>query len=74
MERLDSGTDQFRQLVDRIRAEYREMPGLCLTKTQFQRLWGLDADTCQALVEALESTHFLRQTDRHEYVMAGMDR
>jgi hypothetical protein len=27
----------------RIRGEYLEMPGLCLTLAQAQRLWGLEA-------------------------------
>ena len=45
----------------RIRAEYRALPGMCLTKAQMQRLWGLDARTCDALVEALEAEHFLKR-------------
>jgi hypothetical protein len=45
-----------------IRAEYREMPGLCLTKPQMQRLWGFDAFICDILVDALVLTRVLRQT------------
>ena len=30
---------------DRIRAEYRELPGLCLTTEQAMRLWTLDRPT-----------------------------
>jgi hypothetical protein len=37
-----------------IRAEYREIPGLHLTKPQIQQLWNLDATTCEAILEALE--------------------
>ena len=36
-----------------IRAEYLEIPGLCLTKPQVQRLWGLDPVTSEALPAAL---------------------
>jgi hypothetical protein len=50
-----------RGLLDLIRAEYREMPCLRLTKRQIQRLWSLDGDTCEAVVRALEKEHFLRR-------------
>jgi hypothetical protein len=48
-------------LLDLIRAEYREMPCLRLTKRQIQRLWSLDGDTCDAVVKVLEKEHFLRR-------------
>lgn len=48
-------------MLDVIRAEYREMPCLRLTKRQIQRLWGLDHDTCDAVVKELETEHFLRR-------------
>jgi len=51
-----------------IRAEYTEVPGLSLTKPQIQRLWGLDALTCEALLEALEAVKFLRRTETNRYV------
>ncbi len=38
---------------DRIRAEYRELPGLCLTTEQAMRLWSLDRPTCEAALERL---------------------
>jgi hypothetical protein len=37
-----------------IRAEYLEIPGLCLTKSQAQRLWGLEPVASEALLAALE--------------------
>jgi hypothetical protein len=49
-------------LANLIRAEYQEMPGLCLTKPQMQRLWGFDAFLCDVLVEALVLTRVLRKT------------
>jgi hypothetical protein len=53
-----------------VQAEYREMPGLHLTKPQVRRLWGLDNVTCDALLDALEATRFLRRTSRDGYVLA----
>jgi hypothetical protein len=52
------------RLVRRIRAEFLEMPGLCLTIEQAQRLWSLEPRTCEALLRALVDSRFLRRTDR----------
>jgi hypothetical protein len=54
-----------------IRAEYLEMPGLQLTKSEIQRLWRLDPHVCDVLVEALLATDFLRKTPREAYVLSG---
>ena len=53
-----------------IQGEYLEMPGLHLTKPQVQRLWGLDAASCDAVVDALEAARFLKRTERYGYVLA----
>lgn len=58
------------RLLDIVRAEYLEMPGLRLTARQAQRLWALDAATCEALLDMLESTHFLRRSPRGDYMLA----
>ena len=50
-----------------VRADYNEVPGLHLTKVEIQRMWGLDADTCDALVDALVESQFLRLTRRGRY-------
>lgn len=50
-----------------IRGEYREIPGLHLTKPQVQRLWGLDPLTCDALLEALVDVQFLKCTRTGAY-------
>jgi hypothetical protein len=44
-----------------VRGEFQEIPGLRLTKRQAQRMWGLDAVTCEALLDALVSIQFLKQ-------------
>ncbi len=53
-----------------IRSEYLEVPGLHLTKSQVQRLWGIDSVTCDALLGALVDVRFLRQTRTGAYVRA----
>lgn len=52
-----------------VQAEYLEMPGQQLTKPQIRRLWGLEPDTCDALLEELLAAHFLRRTQRDAYVL-----
>ena len=56
--------------LQRIRAEYQEVPGLNLTRRQVQRFWGLDPATADALLEALESAKFLRRTRDDGFVRA----
>jgi hypothetical protein len=51
-----------RELCRRVRAEYREMPGLILTAAQAQRLWGLEAHQCDQLLSALVTEGFLCAT------------
>ena len=67
MNREDTMTDWLHL----VRADYHEIPGLHLTKPQVQRLWNLDASTCQAIVEALEADKFLRRTPTGAYVKAN---
>ena len=46
-------------LLERIRAEYREMPGLCLTSEQIQRLCGVEPTLCQLVLDLLVDAKFL---------------
>ena len=48
--------------LQRVRGEFCEMPGLCLTPAQASRLWGLDAVASQALLDALVDARFLQRT------------
>jgi hypothetical protein len=57
-----------------IRGEYLESPGLILTKPQVQRLWGLDPATCDAVLDTLVRTKFLRRTLNHAYARADISR
>jgi hypothetical protein len=49
-------------LVNRIKTDYMELPGLSLTPWQAQRLWGLDEVQCEAILKALVDAAFLRRT------------
>lgn len=49
-------------LLDRVRSEFREMPGLCLTRRQARRLWALDGGVCDRVIDALVEEGFLRRT------------
>ena len=46
----------------RVRGEFLEMPGLQLTPAQAGRLWGLDIESCQHVIDALVAAAFLRRT------------
>jgi hypothetical protein len=49
-------------LLSRVCAEFIEMPGLQLTFDQARRLWGLESNICQQVIEDLVSCGFLRRT------------
>ena len=46
-------------ILQRIRAEYTEMPGLSLKPEQVQRLCGVDRALCEAALATLVETGFL---------------
>jgi DNA-binding IclR family transcriptional regulator len=49
-------------LAERVRNEYRAMPGLSLTVSQAVRLWGVDSASTRRLLESLVAQRFLRET------------
>ena len=49
----------YRRALDRIRAEYLEMPGLRLTLAQAQRFCGVERALCMAVLDALVADKFL---------------
>ena len=61
-------TAQMRDLLARIRVEYREMPGLCLTLSQARRLWNVDAATCALALTTLAQRGMLKRTPAGGYV------
>jgi hypothetical protein len=46
-------------IAERVRGEFREMPGLTLTLAQAGRLWSLDSSTCRDVLRDLVDTGFL---------------
>ena len=52
--------------LERVRAEFHEMPGLCLTVRQAVRLLALDSGTCRRVLDQLAHEGFL-QRDRDGY-------
>ena len=53
---------ELQELVNRIRMEYLEMPGLALTSGQARRLWNLDPALCDAVLSTLVREEFLSET------------
>jgi DNA-binding IclR family transcriptional regulator len=58
------------ELMNRIRGEFREMPGLRLTLEQAMRLWSLDRATCVEVLNQLRSTKFLELDLNGRYRLA----
>ena len=67
---VSAGEASIVDWLERVRGEYSEMPGLCLTERQAQRLWGLDSIRCRALLDALLQAGFLRRTNHGGYTRA----
>ena len=57
-----------RVAANRIRAEYLEMPGLCLTCAQAARLLGLDCLLTAAALDELQRHAFLVRTSKGQFV------
>ena len=62
------GTTRLDDVLSRIKGEYEEMPGMCVTPPQAQRLWGLDPATCELVLNALLDRGIVRKTRRGTYV------
>jgi hypothetical protein len=61
-------TTAIAEAIVMVRSEYDEMPGLMLTASQAQRLWGLDSGTCAVVLATLVDQQFLRQTVAGTYI------
>jgi hypothetical protein len=70
--RDDIGTrsGSTRALMEQIKAEYVEMPGLSVTLPQAQRLWSVDRATCEAVFSRLISMGVLRRSSRGRFIRA----
>ena len=70
---LQTANTTLPEWLDIIKEEFLEMPGLLLTRPQFQRLWGLDAETCDRAIETLQAEHFLVRTPDGNYARSPSD-
>ena len=59
---------EFRDVIELMRLEYAEMPGLKLTFWQAQCLWNLSDDQCERALAALTASGFLAQTREGAYI------
>jgi hypothetical protein len=64
-------TCRHEQILERLRAEYREMPGMRLKLEQVQRLCGIEQPVCKRALEALVEAKFLRLGSDGAYVLFG---
>jgi hypothetical protein len=55
-------------LKTRVRGEFLEMPGLCLTLGQACRLWDMSATDCRAVLDELITEGFLSRTPNGSYI------
>ena len=56
-------------LLNRVRSEFLEMPGLRLRVEQAQRLWNLDRASCELLLTSLVEARFLNRYSDEAYGM-----
>ena len=57
-------------LIHRVRAEFLEMPGLRVTATQAERLFGLSPHSWQRVLETLKAAGFLSVTPRGQAALS----
>ncbi len=60
--------------VSVIKGEYREMPGLQLTKPQVRRMWGLGESDCELVLDMLQEADFLHVTAFGCYALVDGER
>jgi len=66
-----TATNVVSHVVNRVRGEFTEMPGLKLTLAQAQRLWGLEQAACREVLQTLIDSRFLRRTRDGAYVLCS---
>ena len=60
--------ETIQDVLTRLRAEYKEMPGLSLTAEQVQRLCSIEPTACRTALAALVEAKFLQVTSGGRYV------
>ena len=61
----------FGKLVQWIREEFEEFPGLRLTATEAARFFGLDPVVCERVLHELRTMGFLRMDADRRYQFCG---
>ena len=61
---------RIRTLMERVQAEYAEMPGLSITLSQAKRLWAVDQQSCEEVFNRLIRSGVLRITTKGRFVRA----
>jgi hypothetical protein len=67
---MESIDEAVRNVARRVQAEYDEMPGLCITLRQAQRLLSIDDQTCATVFNTLMHHGVLKRTKDGQYVRA----
>jgi hypothetical protein len=67
---MSARPERIEDCMRMVQAEFREMPGLLLTRTQIQRLWHMDDAACDTVLGELVARGVLRLTRRGAYVLA----
>ena len=61
--------DDHDRVIERIQAEFQEMPGLRLTTPQVRRLFALDEHRCEAVLQALADARVLSRTSEGAFML-----
>ncbi len=69
-----SAVSSLDPLLEAIRADYREMPGMRLSSSQFRRLWNLDDRLYRQVTGILVAEGFLRMDHRRRYYWSALAR
>jgi hypothetical protein len=72
-ETLIAELGDIERLLERVRGEYLEMPGLRLTPRQAQRLWGLDELRCHVVFSELIDRRFLTRASDGAFIRTSQD-
>lgn len=60
------------EIVDRVKGEFIEMPGLRLTESQARRMWSLEPSLCTAVLTELVDNGFLLRTRDGAFVRVDL--
>jgi DNA-binding IclR family transcriptional regulator len=65
------GLDDAESALFRMRAEFKEMPGLKITAAQATRLWQIDPNRSEELLNALVVDGLLRRSPDGTYLLSS---